>query len=66
MIYFGSVFSLSLVWDLAVLFNGLMAIPNLVSLLILSPVLVSETKKYLWSGNLEEIDKTPIPTIEGK
>lgn len=66
LIYFGSVFSLSLVWDLADLFNGLMAIPNLVSLLILSPVLVSETKKYLWSGNLEEIDKTPIPTIEGK
>jgi AGCS family alanine or glycine:cation symporter len=66
LVFLGSVFSLSLVWDLADLFNGLMAIPNLISLLLLSPVLVSETKKYLWSGNLEEIDKTPIQTIERK
>ncbi len=66
LVFLGSVFSLSLVWDLADLFNGLMAIPNLISLLLLSPVIVSETKKYLWSNNLEEIDKTPNQTIERK
>jgi AGCS family alanine or glycine:cation symporter len=43
-VFLGSVFSLSLVWDLADLFNGLMAIPNLISLLILSPVIVRETR----------------------
>lgn len=63
-VFLGSVFSLSFVWDLADLFNGLMAIPNLISLLILSPVIVSETKKYLWDDNLEAIDETPIKVIE--
>jgi len=38
---------LSLVWDLADLMNALMAIPNLLSLLLLSGVVVSETKKYM-------------------
>jgi len=31
-----------------------MALPNLVSLLLLSGIIVSETKKYLWDGNLDE------------
>lgn len=60
MVYVGSVFSLSVVWDLADLMNGLMAIPNLVSLILLSGVIVSETKKYLWENNLEEISSDPI------
>lgn len=35
-----------LVWDIADIFNGLMAIPNLIGLLFLSGVIVSETKKF--------------------
>jgi AGCS family alanine or glycine:cation symporter len=31
-----------------------MAIPNLISLLALQGILVAETRKYLWSGNLEK------------
>jgi AGCS family alanine or glycine:cation symporter len=49
----GSVLSLPLVWSLADITNGLMAIPNLISLLALQAVVVAETRKYLWSGNLE-------------
>ena len=49
----GSVLSLPLVWSLADVTNGLMAIPNLVSLLVLNRVIVSETRHYLWDGNLE-------------
>ncbi len=49
----GSVLSLPLVWSLADITNGLMAIPNLVSLLALQAVLVAETQKYLWSENLD-------------
>ena len=45
--FIGSVVQLSLVWDLADLMNALMAIPNLLSLLFLSGVLVSETRKYM-------------------
>lgn len=52
-VFAGSVFSLKFVWDFADLANGLMAIPNLVSLIALSGVLVYETKKYLWEGTLE-------------
>ncbi|SDF50594.1 alanine or glycine:cation symporter, AGCS family [Bacteroidales bacterium KHT7] len=53
-VFFGAVLNLKLVWDLADCFNALMAIPNLLSLVFLSKVLVSETRKYLWEGNLEE------------
>ncbi len=52
-VFLGSVAKLSMIWDLADSMNALMAIPNLVSLILLSGVLVSETKKYLWSGKLE-------------
>ncbi|MDO5096037.1 MAG: sodium:alanine symporter family protein [Peptostreptococcaceae bacterium] len=62
-VFVGSVMSLELVWGISDIFNALMAIPNLVSLLLLSPVLVAETKKYLWSDNLDLVDDTPIPQI---
>ena len=38
--------SLKLAWDIADTLNGLMAIPNLVALLLLSPVVVKLTKEY--------------------
>jgi AGCS family alanine or glycine:cation symporter len=50
----GSVLSLPLVWSMADIANGLMAIPNLISLLALQGILVAETRKYLWSGNLDK------------
>ncbi len=42
----GAVAKLDLVWSLSDTFNGLMAIPNLIGLLILSPVIVRETRGY--------------------
>ena len=45
----GAVVQLQSVWEVADLLNGLMAIPNLISLLFLSGVIVSETKKSLHS-----------------
>jgi len=62
-VYVGSVFSLDLVWNLADIFNGLMALPNLIALILLSPVIVRETKKYLWDDNLEAIDNDLIKVI---
>ena len=53
MVFVGAVMNLTVVWDLADVFNALMAIPNLLSLLLLSKVIVSETEKYLWSDNLD-------------
>lgn len=53
-VYLGAVISLEVVWNLADIFNALMAIPNLLCLLFLSNIIVKETRKYLWSGNLDE------------
>ncbi len=39
--------TVSAVWTIADIFNGLMAIPNLIALVALSGVVVSETKIYL-------------------
>ncbi|MBN2143757.1 MAG: sodium:alanine symporter family protein [Candidatus Aureabacteria bacterium] len=50
----GSVVSLKIVWSFADIVNALMAVPNLISLLVLSPVIVSETKTYLWNRNGNE------------
>ncbi len=50
----GSVMSLNVVWTFADITNALMAVPNLVSLLLLSGVIASETKKYLWDDKLDE------------
>jgi len=52
-VFFGSVMSLDIVWNLADCMNALMAIPNLLSLLFLSGVIVHETRKYLWRGRLD-------------
>lgn len=50
----GSVLSFPLVWDLADTMNALMAIPNLVSLLLLSGVVVAETRHYLLDGSVDD------------
>lgn len=47
-VFLGSVTSLTMVWDLADAMNACMAIPNLVSLIALSGVIVADTKHYLW------------------
>ena len=52
-VFAGSVMSLGVVWNIADCFNALMAIPNLLSLLLLNGILVHETRKYLWKGRLD-------------
>jgi len=44
--YAGAVRSLNFVWTLSDLLNGLMALPNLVGLILLSGVIVRETRAY--------------------
>lgn len=46
----GSVLSLPIVWTFADIANGLMAVPNLISLLVLNKVIISETKQFLWDS----------------
>ena len=47
LLVFGAQLQLTFVWDVADTLNGLMAIPNLISLVILCRVVVKLTKEYL-------------------
>ncbi|HBF0592520.1 TPA: sodium:alanine symporter family protein [Clostridioides difficile] len=54
MVLLGAFLKLEVVWIIADIVNGLMAIPNLIALLALSPIIVSETKKYFEHINSPE------------
>ncbi len=56
------VVALDLVWLIADTLNALMAIPNLVAVLLLSNVIVKETKKYI--NDLDAMDDTPVPVVK--
>ena len=45
-VFFGPYMTISAVWTIADIFNGLMALPNLIAIVALSGVIASETKKY--------------------
>ena len=56
------VISLNLIWTITDTLNALMAIPNLIAILALSNVIVTETKKYI--NNLDAKDDTEIEIID--
>ncbi len=43
----GAMSSVQLVWDLSDTFNGLMALPNLIGVLFLSPIVIKVTRNYV-------------------
>jgi len=45
-VFFGSVTYVDIVWNISDMFNGLMAIPNLIALVALGGIVVEEVKKY--------------------
>ncbi len=47
MIFIGATMKLSLAWDLSDTFNGLMAMPNLIGVLCLSPLVMKITQNYV-------------------
>ncbi|WP_288174290.1 alanine/glycine:cation symporter family protein [Sporofaciens musculi] len=57
-----SVEALDLIWLIADTLNALMAIPNLVAVLLLSNVMVKDTKRFI--HNLDAKDDTPISVVE--
>lgn len=56
------VVALDLVWTIADILNALMAIPNLIAVLLLSPVIIKETRKYI--HNLDARSDEEVPTID--
>jgi AGCS family alanine or glycine:cation symporter len=45
-VFFGAIMSLEMVWPIADIMNGLMALPNLIGVLGLSSVVVAESKQF--------------------
>ena len=62
-VFFGSVMSLAVVWNLADIANAMMAIPNLAAVLLLSGLIAKETKHYLWDNRLDEDSGEEPPVI---
>ena len=61
-IVIGCTLDLSLAWDIADTLNGLMAIPNLIGVLLLSPVVVRITCNYI-NRNIRKVDNAPYPML---
>ena len=45
-VFIGPYMTVSAVWTIADIFNGLMAIPNMIALIVLSGIVAKETKDY--------------------
>ena len=54
-VFIGPFMTVSAVWTIADIFNGLMAIPNLIALVALNGVIVAETRSYFKRLNLGQI-----------
>ncbi len=58
-IIFGAVMTSSLAWDISDTFNGLMMFPNLIGVIVLSPLVVKITKNYV-DRKLKKKDVAPL------
>ncbi|MDO4345495.1 MAG: sodium:alanine symporter family protein [Eubacteriales bacterium] len=65
----GATMNLSLAWDLSDTFNGLMAIPNLIGVITLSPIVYRITKNYVGRVILGKTEKpmlSAFPEIQAE
>lgn len=61
-IFIGSIAELKTIWNIADILNGLMTIPNIIAVLLLSKMIAAETRKY--SGkHIDDKDESEIPVI---
>lgn len=61
-VFLGSIWGLDLVWHFVDMVITFMTIPNLIALILLSPVVVSETKKYFAEMKKLENRKPKLPS----
>lgn len=59
MIMSGAVMTSSLAWDISDTFNGLMMVPNLIGVIVLSPLVVKVTKNYV-NRKIKGLDEAPM------
>ncbi|MGG5332948.1 alanine/glycine:cation symporter family protein [Enterococcus sp. AZ163] len=60
-VFIGPYLTVTAVWTIADIFNGLMAFPNIIALILLSPVVFKETKSYF--ARLKEADGGELPSV---
>ena len=60
--FVGSVIALDTVWNIADILNGLMVIPNVVGMLLLSGMIAKEGNYFI--QHLDEEDKTEVPVVD--
>lgn len=63
MVLLGAFLKLEVVWIIADIVNGLMALPNLIALIILSPIVILETKKYFEYLKINEESKDSTKAV---
>lgn len=61
-VFVGAIGGLEIVWDISDTFNGLMAIPNLISVLLLSGVVVTMVKDFF--NDPERVRKSPSEYLD--
>ena len=52
----GAVTNLAIIWNFSDIMNGLMVIPNVISLILLSKFIVNKTKYFIWEDRLDEVE----------
>ena len=55
-VFIGPYMTVSAVWTIADIFNGLMAIPNMIAIFVLNGVVVKETKEFFRRHKNGEFD----------
>ena len=64
-VFIGPYLTVSAVWTIADIFNGLMAFPNIIALILLSPVVIKETKSYFARlSAIETDDLSSVPLAD--
>ncbi|MCR5769204.1 MAG: alanine:cation symporter family protein [Lachnospiraceae bacterium] len=61
-IFIGSIAELKIIWNIADVLNGLMTIPNIIAVLLLSKMIAAETGKYA-GKHIDDKDESEIPLI---
>ncbi|MCI8284581.1 MAG: sodium:alanine symporter family protein [Firmicutes bacterium] len=62
--FVGTVTALDVVWNIADILNGLMVVPNVIGIVLLSGVIVKESKKFI--NDLDAKSDDDIPVVETK
>lgn len=61
--FIGAIMPLELVWNIGSTAAVFMALPNLFSLIMLTGLIVKETRHYLWKDRLDETSDEEIPSL---